>query len=482
MRCLALAQAWQDAKHSDVHFAMAMHIPALERRLSDEGFVVHHLSDAVGSAHDALSTTALARELGVSWIVVDGYQFDAAYQKRLKTAGAPLLFVDDYGHAEHYYADLILNQNVCADASLYDRRESYTRLLLGARYALLRREFLKLEKWHREIPQMARNVLVTLGGSDPDDVTLKVIRALENLQANDIEAVVVVGASNPQYDVLKSVVLGSPIAISLRKNAQDMPSLMAWADVAISAGGSTCWELAFMGLPNLVLVLADNQRAIAERLDAAGVSINLGWHENSSPPDIVRELTKLITMAGVRAEMSRRGRQLVDGKGVNRVVKHMQSQIIRLRLVNKSDCERLWKWANDPDVRAASFSSDPIPWEQHTQWFDSRLSDSDCVIYIAMLRGTPIGQIRYDVSGNQAVIAISVDRRHRGKGHGSSIIRLASRKIFGLLPVDIVRAYAKPGNEASARAFTGAGFRNLGVTTFGNHQAVHFALRKDESR
>ena len=480
MRCLALAQAWQEVG-GQATFVMAMKAAALEDRLKSEGMEVVCLSLQSGGPDDAIHTIGLARAIGASWVVVDGYHFGADYQHIIKDSGQHLLCIDDNGHAEHYYADIVLNQNVHANEALYANREPHTRLLLRTDYVLLRREFLKWRGWRREIPAVAHKVLVTFGGSDFDNVTLKAIRALHQMAADGLEAVVVVGGSNPYYEELQSAVHRSPLAIRLERDVTNMPELMAWADVVLSAGGSTCWELAFMGLPNLVLILADNQRPIAEQLDAAGVAVNLGWHWTLSSAEIAQALTELLMATGVRAEMARCGRELVDGEGTARVLDHLTSEPLRLRQVSEEDCKLLWEWANDPDVRVVSFSSEPIPWERHVKWFRSKLYDPHCVFYIATNSDDiPIGQIRYDVEDNKAIVSVSIDRKYRIKGYGSRLIGLASRKLFDISDIAAIHAYVKPGNEASIGAFVKAGFSKVGTTVFRGHRVIHLVLAKDE--
>ena len=112
---------------------------------------------------------------------MDGYRFDSEYQRNLKNAGLKLLFVDDLGQCEHYFADLVLDQNVHASEKMYQRREPYTRLLLGSGYAMLRREFQAMREWRREIPAVGRTLLITMGGSDPDNFTLRLIKALAKI-------------------------------------------------------------------------------------------------------------------------------------------------------------------------------------------------------------------------------------------------------------------------------------------------------------
>jgi UDP-2,4-diacetamido-2,4,6-trideoxy-beta-L-altropyranose hydrolase len=318
MRCLALAQAWQDAD-GKVIFVMATEAPDLKTRLKSEGMEVIHLPIEIGSAEDAEETVKLARQFDANWVVVDGYHFGAKYQEIIKESQLKLLFIDDYGHAKQYHADIVLNQNIHAYEGLYSNRQSYTQMLLGTSYTLLRREFWQWRGWQRSLSLIANKLLVTLGGADPDNVTLKVIEGLQQVEVEGLEAVVVVGGSNPHYEQLRSASQKSKFPIHLKRNVTNMPELMAWADVAITAGGSTSWELAFMGLPSIVLILADNQRDTAEKLSKLNVVSNLGWHQDISEVEIAQAINKLLLAKQTRIEITRRGQELVDGYGTARI-------------------------------------------------------------------------------------------------------------------------------------------------------------------
>jgi len=211
-----------------------------------------------------------------------------------------------------------------------------------------------------------------------------------------------------------------------------------------------------------------------------GVAVSLGWHEDASPTEMAQEVMRLLGAPGTRAEMSEHGRQLVDGDGVDRALTAMRGEKVRLRRVRENDCRLLWEWANDPDVRAVSFSSEPIPWEEHLRWFNFKLSDSDCLFLIAEdSTGIPVGQVRFDkVRKNEAVISVSVDRENRGKGYGSTIIQLASQKLFDLTEIHVIHAYMKQNNEASIRAFMKAGYQESGATIISGHQTVHLVLQR----
>jgi UDP-2,4-diacetamido-2,4,6-trideoxy-beta-L-altropyranose hydrolase len=322
MRCLALSQRWRDQGGQAI-FVLATKSHSLEARLILEGMEVVYLSGEAGSNQDAQQTIDFCQQFSAQWIILDGYHFGASYQKAIKNFGVSLLYFDDNGHADHYYADLILNQNISANIVLYQSREPYTQLLLGTQYVLLRKEFLAWKNWQRVINPIASKILVTLGGSDPDNVTLKVIQALQQVNSDNLEVIVVVGGSSLHYEKLQAEVSESTILIALQRDVSNMPELMAWADIAIAAGGSTIWELAFMGLPSVVITIAENQIAIATELDARNLIVHLGWYQQITLEQVGLAIEELIDKSNQREEMSKKGRELVDGNGANLVASKM---------------------------------------------------------------------------------------------------------------------------------------------------------------
>lgn len=490
MRCLALAQAWQDHGGKAV-FITACNSPALKQRLRNEGFDVVELQCAHPDPADLKTTMSVLAAHPEAWLVLDGYHFDPTYQRLVKEAGHQLLVIDDMAHLDRYYADIVLNQNIHAHNLHYYFCEPYTRLLLGTKYVLLRREFWPWRNYKREVPEVAKKVLVTMGGSDPDNVTLKVIKALAQIDIPDLEAVVVVGPSNPHRETLHRAAESSPLPISLVENAANMPELMAWADIAISAGGTTVWELLFLGVPTLTLPIANNQREITRVLNEWGFVEGLNWCQDVIGLEvdclIYKRLHHIILDNDIRTLLSLRGRQLVDGCGVLRVANVLLGQAIEdihLRPVFPEDCSLLWEWANDPVVRACSFSSESIPWTQHLEWFESRRKDPNTVHFIATNKEScPIGQVRFDIHGTEAEISLSLCESFRGRGFGTKLIRLAVGELFRITPsVVTVQAYVKPTNQASIRAFEKAGFKMHGVEVVrGGHVAIHLSLARDNN-
>ena len=309
MRCIALSQAWQD-QGGHVTFLSKCESEVLHKRIIDEGFNFisiekpHPNSDDLGHTLQILEQLKTQNSKLKTWLVLDGYHFTPEYQKSIRDVGCRLLVIDDMNHLPCYHADILLNQNIHA-SSMHYSCDRDTVKLLGCEYALLRREFLKYKDRKREIPDKAKKIMVTMGGADSKNVTLKVIRALNNLNDPELEIRIVVGPANHHLSSLKKELSFSPFDFDLLRSEHNMPELMAWADMAISAGGSTCWELVFMGLPGLITTVAENQAGIAEGLGKAGAAIDLGWHEDISVNQCAEALQEILQDKNKRSRLSR---------------------------------------------------------------------------------------------------------------------------------------------------------------------------------
>lgn len=308
MRCIALGQAWQ-ARYGTVLF-VTRHMPRqLQRRLAAERFEIRRLNVVDDRQSDVQNLLKIIHRGNHRAVVADGYQFGSAWQRAVQQAEIPLLVIDDYAHLEHYSADLILNQNPHASDELYRGKFSGDRLLTGSRYALLRSEFLQSSLANQQ-PASTPRLLVTLGGFDPGGVTGRVVRALEMLAPESFQATVV----SPGADIESG---RSEIAIV--PFGSNMAELIANCDLAVCAGGSTNWEMSLLGVPRMVIVLAENQQDIAGQLDRLGCCHNLGWHDDVTAEQICTALRELISDQTGRQAMAAANRQLVDGQGASRV-------------------------------------------------------------------------------------------------------------------------------------------------------------------
>ena len=479
MRCLALAQVWRD-KGGRCVFAMANSVAAVAERLQAEGMEIADFAATVDTNQDAAQLANLAATKQASWVVVDGYQFKVTYQQILKEAGLNVLVVDDNGHAGAYVADLVLDQNASAEESYYRLRESSTQLLLGPRFAMLRREFKRWQGWTRTIIPDGRKVLVTMGGSDPENVTLRVIQALNSVMTKQLQVTVVIGGSNLHGELLERAVSGSDIR--LERNVTNMAELMSEADVVISAAGTTCWEICLLGVPALLVDVAENQTPLAKALAQLGIALHLNGGANVLAEEISTKLEWLLSSVEARKAMSQRGRMLVDGRGAERVAAAIRGSDLVLRRVREDDCRILWEWANDEAVRAASFSSAAIAWNDHVGWFTKRMADESVLMLIATdKKGVPVGQVRFErTKEDEADIDVSIVRDRRRQGLASSLIDRAVKTAFQEMGVERVNAFVKPENQASAMTFENADFKRTGITRVSDNTAVHYQRSRND--
>jgi UDP-2,4-diacetamido-2,4,6-trideoxy-beta-L-altropyranose hydrolase len=319
MRCLALAQAWKDQGGKAV-FITSCRVEGLLARLRDEGFKIHTLP--VPAPDDWSDTRGILGDNPGDWVVLDGYHFDGAYQQKIKGLGCRLLVIDDMAHLEKYYADIVLNQNLHAELLQYSC-EPYTRLLLGTKYVLLRREFRAWQGKKRTALEKARRVLVTLGGADPANYTLKVVRALQQVNIPDLEATVIIGGSNANADILQAETARGNVKFRLVRDVKNMPELMARADVAVVSAGTTVWELAFMGVPGIVGITAEIEEYLVEGLRKYGLFTDIGWFKDVSVGQLKNTLLELIRDGERRRNMTELGRRLVDGAGCDNTIKEL---------------------------------------------------------------------------------------------------------------------------------------------------------------
>jgi UDP-2,4-diacetamido-2,4,6-trideoxy-beta-L-altropyranose hydrolase len=341
MRCLTLASALR-AVGADCFFLCRSHEGHLCEYIRHSGFEVYELvssNPAVGEsslAHAAwLGTNQIedAREclpailqLRPDWIVVDHYGLDVVWEREV-VVNARCLVIDDLAD-RHHACDLLLDQNLGRRTADYGCLvPKHCHVLIGPQYALLRPEFAH----HRYVSLQNRSkgclgrLLVSMGGVDKDNYTGIVLQALATcgLPA-DFEITVIMGAHAPHlYDIWQQA-RQLPLHIDVKVGVSDMAELMSYTDFAIGAAGGTAWERCCLGLPTILMILAENQRSGAEALAKAGAAILV----NAAPSN---EAMLVSLQSGVerlvdpqlRLGMSRCASTITDGRGANRVVAEM---------------------------------------------------------------------------------------------------------------------------------------------------------------
>jgi UDP-2,4-diacetamido-2,4,6-trideoxy-beta-L-altropyranose hydrolase len=317
MRCLALAQEVISRGGKALFIG---DVPeSVEARIRDEGLDFVRTSRA---NEEALFDSVLQHHVSTSlggWVVLDGYRFDLQVQRAAVRFGHRLLVIDDTAHLPRYEADVVLNQNINADALQYESLGA-GHVLRGPRFALLRSAFrglANLEHWDEEVCRL----LVTMGGSDPTCTTEKVLDAVEMLDRAGLEVRVILGPASPRWasieERLKRLAVGLGV-VHWELGTAEIAEHVAWANLAVSAAGTTSWELLCAGVPALLIVVAVNQRPNATGLAELGcVEVR---EETVTAATIAECITLLRLDANRRRTLRERGLALVDGYGSQRVV------------------------------------------------------------------------------------------------------------------------------------------------------------------
>ena len=420
--------------------------------------VVATVGDA-GSVDDVGQVLTFSSAGAAAWVVLDGAPFGPAFQDAVASSGARVLVVDDHGRHGRYRADLVLDQNPGGTEPYRDRGPA--RLLRGPAYALLREEVSRLTP--RPVSGPARVVLVTLGG-DP----IPRVRSLGD------EIAARISGARPDLEV------DGPVAAL--HTTPTWADRLARADVVVSAAGSTVWELCHLGLPSVLIGVADDQVPVGEAVDAAGAAEWLGPLDEDVAARAADRALALAADTELRKKRSTAARSLADGRGAERVLAELRAPLLRLRPARAADAELLWVWANDPVTRASSFDREPIPWPEHQRWLDGRVTDRSSPLLVAEgPGGAPVGIVRFDASDEGPEIGVTVAPEARGCGVAAPLI-LAGCLWIAARGAATVHAYIRPDNERSVAAFRAAGFDGDDRTLRKGVAAYHLQWSADRVR
>ncbi|RLB70833.1 MAG: UDP-2,4-diacetamido-2,4,6-trideoxy-beta-L-altropyranose hydrolase [Deltaproteobacteria bacterium] len=409
---------------------------------------------------DVWETAAVLSSLPgkIDWLIVDHYALDREWESALREQVSRIMVLDDLANRRHD-CDLLLDQGFYADAG-HRYRELVPpgcRLLLGPRYALLNDGFARRRQREDERPR--KRLFVFFGGSDATNETEKVLWALPLLKNRNVQLDVVVGGGNLFRARIEKLAAADD-RVRLHYQVEDMAALMAKSDIALGAGGTTTWERFCLGLPSIVVSVADNQTALSESLGLDGRIVYLGRADQVDKEMIARAIDSLLEFPWWRRSLSQRGRKLVDGQGCRRLGRILFPEEMQVRPAREEDGEKIFSWRNAAENRRFSFSSREISLAEHQQWFRECLRDDRRVLLIGERDGQPVGVLRYDFhSLAEAVISVYLVPGCHGQGLGSSLIMAGSRWLRRHYPAcEQVVAEVLAGNQAGRQVFFEAGF------------------------
>lgn len=321
MRCFALSEELVKRKNN-CYFLSNIDSEKLCEKIGKSNMGFEKISTSPGSNQDLNCLIKFSKDNDIDWVVTDHYKVNSKYIKEIKDNGFKVLSIDDTAQI-YYPSNVVVNQNVGSEKLEFDA-DNNTRFLLGPKYVMLREELLR--KNEKNVRKDVKKILVTLGGMNYRNLALQVLETLTEIIEDNIEMIVVFGPLNKIDEEFQSKI-NEEFKYNFRFvfSPENMSDLYLESDIAISAGGSSCYELAYFGIPNIIITIAENQLNIAKELDKKNVSVYLGRKENFSSKKLSESILELINDNSLRKKMRTNGMSLVGGGGKKRIVEFMNT-------------------------------------------------------------------------------------------------------------------------------------------------------------
>lgn len=472
-RCLSLAEALRPTGAHVEFITRALGTDAAAK-IQAAGFPVHLLPPPGGPVHE--STPPHADWAGVpwqqdaeetiralrkaDWLVVDHYAFDARWHKAVAPKlGAQLAIIDDL-------ADRPLHGNVLIDQNLadFDHAEKYRHrigngltILGGPHYALLGTAYRNAPRC--QVTDEVRSIGIFMGGTDPAALSEIALRACREVAGFTGAIELVTTQANPRHPELKALAARWPRTAV----AVDIPELSGFFSrhgLQVGAGGSASWERCAVGAPTIALVGARNQLAVVPQLAKAGAVATLDPSKEPTPEVLGKLVRELLGDTPRRRALATRARELVDGRGAQRVALRLTASTLRVRRAAREDSDLMYRWRNDPVTRIVSRNPEEIGPKQHAVWLQRTLVDKDRLLLIGEVGQIPAGVVRFDrLEADKVAVSVYVDPEVHGLGLGEALVKAGEEAARAWLGKAVVfETHVLGGNTRARRAFEGAGY------------------------
>jgi len=456
MRCLAFAEtlAWAGWRTT---FATRSESLEAMPSLAASGHNIVRL--------DGRDPLTLSDDVGVS--LVDHYGLDAAFERTLTGRDRTMVVFDDLADRSHV-ADILVDPTPGRRPTDYqDRVQTKTRLLLGPRHAIVRREWrVKRAQTRARLERggQVERILVSMGATDPHDTTSRILAAIA---PSSLRARVDVVLTSVAPHLERVATLVGP-HVKLHVDPADFAGLVAGTDLAIGAPGSSSFERATLGLPAILIPTADNQRHMAAGFAKAGAAEVLPESMLGEPAALGARIASLANDAVRRVAMSRAAAALTDGRGALRLLTAIaghelaaDGSAFSVRLAEGSDSDWLLDLQRKPETRKFSVHPAVPTGEEHQSWFAATLGNPDRLLMIVEANGNPVGMLRLDRTPALPPtfeLSIAIDPSWHRRGVGRAALALARR----LAPGADILATVLRDNQASVALFKAAGYRPEG--------------------
>ena len=474
MRCLALASVFSEGGWQ-VAFAVSGETKQSISALAHCGYEVAVLPDNEADEEEAAILAGLW-PAGMDILVVDHYGRGAPFQRACRPWVKRIAVIDDLADRPHD-ADVLIDSGAESGSLYRSLLPGSASVLIGPRFAIVHPAFRAARKSalvRRDGRPVAR-VLVSFGQVDVPNATAAAVAALEAAGFDD-DVDVVLGSAAPH---LADVREKAGKRVRLHVDADDMVGLMSAADLAIGAGGGTAWERCCVGLPAILVEIAENQRGIIAAVLGGGAGMNAGAVDAGLATRVGERLSDMLRIAELRIEMAKRGVELVDGRGAERILFAIVGEHsardgsgVVLRSAEYEDEDWLLELQRKPETRRY-FRNPKIPSpDEHRRWFRQTLDSPERMLTIIEVAGAPAGTVRLDrLNPSEAPryeVSIVVDPRFQRRGVGTAALSLVRQ----CLPGAVIDATVIAQNASSSSLFRSAGYEYIGSNRYRNFPPV----------
>ena len=483
MRCLTLASILKK-NFVDVSFICREHKGNLINYILESGFHVHALKESVEPVskitnyaewlgvsyeQDAYETIEFLKNRHIDWMIVDHYSIDIKWEKLVSSYYKKLMVIDDLANRRHC-CNILLDQTYGRKKNDYDfLTNSEAILLLGPKYALLRKEFSELrnltlaKKRNRTI----KHILVYLGGVDSENLTESILDKLKSCSIRETTQItVLMGSQAPFLSKIKTAVKQLPFSAKLEVDTKHIAKIMSNADLSIGASGSTTWERCCLGLPSIQFCISDNQKFLSQTLNRNNVIKLI---------DSVDQIPNLINdYPNWMLESSKLSSQICDGNGVNRIFNRMFDLSLKIdndldvELCNyinlKEDEKRLvLEMRNHSGVRVWMTNKEIITIKEHYKFLENLEDDKTKQYFLVKKKDIIVGSISFvnlDY-GESTDFGIFVNPYIDYQGAGRLLESSAANYAFKVLNVKKIFLEVFEDNVRALDFYKRAGFKIL---------------------
>ena len=457
---------------------------ALRRRIEHDCISVQQTGSPAGTVADNFATQEIIALERPDWLAIDGAAFDVHYVNQIGNNIKRISVLDGIPRGR---ANLVVDDTGNKSPSSSSHLGDPTQRLTGPAFSLVDRQRIQ-QPINRKTVIEAKRILVWIHGPDIDNWTLRTLQSLSDLATKRMTVDCMVDQNYKHFAELENFKRYSNATLRIHKNIDRIEPLAERADLAITSGHTGCYSLAYFGIPTILVSTPKSNQKIIDILHHNRAGISLAHHnesDNSPAPTVFETIQNLLTDQFKRHSLSRHAMDLVDGHGVKRIINSMARCSVTLRRANDSDCEMIWHWRNDPEVRSVALNQEPLAWTTLTDWFYHTQEDPNHQVWIVENAiNQPIGEVSFEIDdrNDQASINMLLDQTNRSRGTGALLIKLALEQLFATINVTQVVAQMRSGNIASEKSFRAAGFEPISPTIINGVMASQFLFTRDENQ